>query len=241
MRDYNLDRFEYQPLLDFLNNPKARPAEMRTRLLQYAEEAVGRSKSRLFLRNLGKCVNGVLGKDCKISATVPVTRFVGGAGNELSGQWRIHPRWPILEFKPIYAGYFYSFACLIANPSGMERFSKCGGCGKFFLQHGRLRRGRSFCSDDCREKFHARQPKPNNAANVREWRKYNHLFDFIQLFWGANPRDRSSWEDRMRLWNEEGAGRSKANQYKDPKKFEDDCIYAEGPLKNGVRSRRRRR
>ena len=238
MHDYNLDRFEYQPLLDFLNNPKAKPAEMRARLLQYAEEAVGRSKSRLFLRNLGKCVNGVLGKGCRISATVPVTRFVGGAGKEISGQWKIHPRRPVLEFKPVYAGYFYSFACLLSNPSGMERFSKCGGCGKFFLQSGRLRKGRSFCSDSCRQRFHARR---NTAAAARSSRYYRRLYEFMQAFWEATPNDNSSWRDRMILWNEEGAGRSPANKRDDPVVFKKDCGKAKTLHNNRTQRLRIRR
>jgi hypothetical protein len=212
MRDYTLDLFEYGPLLKYLNDPSAQPTNMRAKLVDCATQALQRPLSKTFILWF-RCQTQRIFDQCSIGLRIPANIVVQrNSRNAISQGWVLRPRSPQLDFNPGYAAHFYYFACLISNPAGLARFSKCGACGKFFIRERRLQSGRCFCSDKCRQRFHAARPERRkaNSEAVKRLRFHERFFRFIE----ENRSLKCSWDLKMQAWNEQSAGRSKARQFR---------------------------
>lgn len=224
MRDYSLDRFRYQPMLDFLNNPGAKPDEMRRKLQYWATLALKKPLSDNFVRSFRNDVQSVFDSCRKIQVRMPATVFIRREKGEIAKGRVLRPRSMELRFDPEYAAHFYNFALLISNPEGLARFSQCNGCQNFFVQAGRLRTNQCFCSDPCRIRFHAAKPgrKESNAAAVRLHRSKARLAAFVDNN-AAVFRSGTTWKQKMELYNDEGIGRSRARRFSDPQAFRRAC------------------
>ncbi len=223
MRDYSYDRFEYDGLLEFLNDPDGQPPEMHVKLIGLANRLLTeRPLKRDFILHFRGQVQKILDAS-RVRVAIPANIVIGKQrAGKISVSRALRARSPWLLFDPAYADHFYRLACLVSDAELVQRFSKCADCGCFFIQTRKLQKGRCFCSPTCRFRFHAAQPahKKANRESVALHRFYKRLADFI------TQCSSMSWNDKMMLWNSEGLGHSKGKRFSDIQFFKLACKEA---------------